>query len=56
MQVLQSYLLAHLDLQTMYNVIYLDRIMFKNINTDTILDSKLSCREYNFVLELTFES
>ena len=36
MQVLQSYLLAHLDLQTMYNVIYLDMIRFKNIETATI--------------------
>jgi len=40
----------------MYNVIYLDMIRFTNIETSTILVSKLSCREYNFVLELTFES
>ena len=39
-QVLGSYLQAHLDLQTMYNVIYLGVLRIKNIGFATVFITK----------------
>ena len=46
-QVLRSYLQAHLDLQTMYNVIYLGVFRFTNIGFATIFVTHIIYRDSN---------